>query len=329
MVYRTLGLARSHVRTDFLLKVPWSVDLSKDRTGMIEYGFYGGAMTSGSPVAEPRGWRDGHSASGCLDSFIRLRDAPDAEIGEFARERGILGVCEHGLPGIHASCPPALRFRPTPDSSSTPILWLLGEERPWRESTEDWRSLARHLRAIRDAANATTIDEEPTFDDWRHLYWPLPSSAPARIFGESAPRLTAPQQFDLDWFARFSHAPSASPEGVSLTVNRLLKLAHIGPTVHFEKSDYWLSFAFKRPTEEAPAFVWPGETLFPALVAELASALVSEGQVRCARCGELFLWETMYPRKMPRRDRGAYCSVTCSKAAKRAQNAASMRRKRA
>ena len=330
MVYRTLGLARSHVRTNFLLKVPWSVDLSKDRTGMIEYGFYGEAMTRGGPVAEPSGWRDGRSALGCLDSFTRLHDAPDAEIGEFAQEWGVLGFCEHGLPGIHASCPPALHFPSSLDPSSTPIMWLFGEERPYQESTEDWRGLARHLRAIRNAANATINDEEPSFDDWRHLYWPLPSSAPrAPIFGKSAPRLPARQQFDLDWFARFSQAPSGSPEGISLTVNRLLELAHIGPTVHFEKSDYWLSFALMRPTKEAPVFPWPGETLFPALVAELAGSLVSESQLRCAQCGELFLWEKMYPKKMPRRDRGAYCSVTCRKTAKGAQNAASMRRKRA
>ena len=328
MAYGTLGLAQAHIRTDFVLKVPMGgVVLSKDRKGMIEYGFaYGVLPRLTGAVAEPIGWHDGRSASGCLDSFTRLHDAPDAEIAEFAQERGILGICEHGLPGIHASCRPSLYFPSSLDPSSTPILWPLGEERPWRESTEDWRSLARHLRAITRFAYATTHDETPDFDDGLHLDWP--SSAPPPIFGNPAPWLPAAEQFYLNRLGRMGQAPPASSEGVSLAVNRLLQLAHIGPTIQFEKSDYWLSFAFKRPTEEAPVFVWPGEMLFPALVAQLASALVSEEHVRCVWCGEVFLAETRYPKRMPRRDRGATCSAACKKARKREKNAASMRRNR-
>ena len=192
---------------------------------MIEYGFAGGGLpgSSSGPVAEPAGWRDGRSASGCLDSFTRLHDASDAEIGEFAREWGVLGFCEHGLPGIHASCWPALYFPSPLDPSNMPILWLLGGERPWKESIEDWRGLARHLRAIREAAHATSLDEEPDFDDWLHLDWPFPSSPQTPIFGNPAPPLPAALRLFQNHLDRMGRTPPASPEGVSLAVNRLLR----------------------------------------------------------------------------------------------------------
>ena len=318
MVYRTLRLAQAHVRTDLVLKVPPRVEFSKDRTGMIEFRLAAGLPPLIGPVTAPTGWDDGPPSSGCLNKFTRLGDASDSAILKFAQKWGALGFCSHSLPGIHGSCTPALLV-PTPPSPFP----FFGTS--WQESTEDWRSLARHLRAVQEAANATTAGRSPDFDDWRLLRWPLPPVSWG--FGFESPAPTERAQRDLDHISS-PQAPPASGSGVSLVINRLLEWARIEPTVHFEESEYWISFDFKRPTDEAPAFAWPGETLFPALIAQLVSAVTSEFGVRCSQCGELFLWEERYP-KAPRSDRGAYCSDACKKAVRKEQNAACMRRSRA
>ena len=43
---------------------------------------------------------------GCLNAFLRLDGGDSDAIGAFARTWGVLGICPHGLPGIHDGCRP-------------------------------------------------------------------------------------------------------------------------------------------------------------------------------------------------------------------------------
>lgn len=92
-------------------------------------------------------------AGGCLDAFFRLHDASDEQIEDFAKRWGILGIWpvrreEPNPDYVEDFIPPATRERRLyqlghgPNSGNPPNwVWTV-------ESTELWRRLARHFRAL-------------------------------------------------------------------------------------------------------------------------------------------------------------------------------------
>ena len=97
------------------------------------------------------GFVRGRSGDGCLDAFIALAGAPLDAFPSFARRYGVLGICEaHGLPGVHASCPPqavALTYDLFPRVSMTEG-WTV-PLRAFREPIAAWRALAADFEAAR------------------------------------------------------------------------------------------------------------------------------------------------------------------------------------
>ncbi len=97
----------------------------------------------------PGGWE---TAEGCLDAFFRLHDASDEQILEFAGRWGILGI----WPLRRKK--PNLNFKGNTDPHSVRRAERWDEDMPntgnspndiWTvESTDLWRRLARHFRAL-------------------------------------------------------------------------------------------------------------------------------------------------------------------------------------
>jgi len=96
-----------------------------------------------------RGWRAlrvrrVRAGRGLLTEFVTLADAPAERILEYARRYGPLGFCEHGDPGH--------RLRLEGCRASTISPGKRDEAGQLREAVQWWRNLARHARALLNAA---------------------------------------------------------------------------------------------------------------------------------------------------------------------------------
>jgi hypothetical protein len=100
-----------------------------------------------------------------LFKFIKLVDAPPADVLEFANKWGVLGICKHDLPYMHTP-PPLLKipikFWCTPRQNKNGEYW---------ESVKVWHYYARHaLAMVRIAANLHR-DRLGEIEDWNTIGW--------------------------------------------------------------------------------------------------------------------------------------------------------------
>lgn len=98
-----------------------------------------------------------------LFKFTKLADSPPADILEFAKKWGVLGICKHDLPYTHI--PPPL--------VETPIkFWCVPRENKngeYWESVKAWRYYARHaLAMVRIAANLHR-NRPGEIEDWNTI----------------------------------------------------------------------------------------------------------------------------------------------------------------
>jgi hypothetical protein len=113
---------------------------------------------------EPRRWvRPTHAL---LEGFVDLTNASDDDIASFARDWGVLELCDHGLPRTHnpgdSSLPPFSLFAGAPQRArlgcKPSTYGAPGEEwrraGPHHEPLAAWRRFARLARATLDAAGA-------------------------------------------------------------------------------------------------------------------------------------------------------------------------------
>src|SRR5579872_3295266 len=79
---------------------------------------------------------------GLLERFVALADAPADEIVRYARQWGVLAICEHGVPACHShDCVPVTLPR-----SRRVIFW---------EPLESWRFFSHQAKAILELTAAT------------------------------------------------------------------------------------------------------------------------------------------------------------------------------
>jgi len=94
-----------------------------------------------------------------LTEFLKLSDASDAAIENYAQTWGVLDICEHGVPATHnarrtAVDPPGSACGPRRDGES---FW---------EKIADWRQFSREARAILNIAADLHLGKRATGDDW-------------------------------------------------------------------------------------------------------------------------------------------------------------------
>jgi len=97
-------------------------------------------------------WRLQRPQPGLLHGFLRLADAADAEIRQYASIHGVLQICRHGLPALHNPPP---EFAP---GVTVGRSWC--RVPPW-EDTERWRHFSTQANAaLRIAAALTGNDDD-------------------------------------------------------------------------------------------------------------------------------------------------------------------------
>ena len=241
-----------------------------------------------------------------LEGFVRLADAPDSAIRDYAQQWGILGICKHDLPRTH-------NFQlGSPDRFCSPLGFRMDEEckapTGW-EPLSTWRRYAREARATLDIA-ANIHQGKPVLDEdiWRAAGIDFPRE----LEDESDSTLCRRQAFDI-----------------SVNVNGWLEMAHVRPllswgsigpaTVMLGTTIWWFHRDMQRRWLPSSPHM-QGTSLFGALAAQLLMTVSrTAGLALCSACGTLYT-----PKRRPNPNRRRYCPACGIKAAWR--DAQAMRR---
>ena len=285
--------------TSVRLAVPLEARVSEEKPGFLEWR----SADRPSGTADRLGrFRKGGLAKGALQRFVGLAKAPEEKIAEFARQWGVLGICEHGIPGIHEACRPGDWMRHNSE------VW-------WLEPLDVWRGYANKFGAMLRVAANVSEGGDGSDEDWELLGYPKPELEAASSWKEVPDLKELPK-----WFF-----PVMS--GIYLTAD-FLSGSGLEPEVSwFDRRQRFRVLISPGGVARSDAghndgFQWPKGSLYPVLVAQLVSA-VTYGQLsECGLCTTLFDWENTetYIRK-PRRDRLAYCSKECRADARKKQKA--------
>ena len=208
------------------------------------------------------------AGTGVVLRFTRLHASDDEEIAEFARKRGTLRLCEHGLPathnpawtadrGIHARC--------APQGIEPYELW---------EPLDRWRVFSRKAEALLGIAGCLHRDVKPPPRVWLDA-WGVTAEERDQMLADPRFEVTTVQD-QKEWLAgelgRWLDLADARPR-MRVSDTGLLQLTITG---------YWL-------------FGWLASQLL--LICSHASGLAS-----CSVCGKLHM-----PDRKPARNRHCYC----------------------
>ena len=252
---------------------------------------------------ENLGFRRGDRIQGCLPEFVRLTDASDEQIAGFARRRGVLGFCVHGLPGAHAVCPPAWCAGLVPCPQRTAELAGFPGGRIWPsewyfDKIDDWRKLAREFKAV--MAIAISLEErQPTNPaDWFPLF---SSSGRDR---EEFIRRGGPQEWDVATYVNALVDQAGITLGIEWREDRYdVHLRYGGLRVAALKETIGMTGLLP--------FLWPEGSLYPILVGQLAAAIANKRLTACGECHRLFDWLDAGLQRTPRTDKDALCGDQC------------------
>jgi len=119
---------------------------------------------------EPEGGKEIGPSRGMLEAFYGLADAPNQRILAFAKEHGVLKICEHGLPCSHNPEP----FPPVRNGFDTkcyPLGWLDREDDGWLwEPLTAWRTFSRQAFALSRVADRVFQNKLGRAMDWQVVY---------------------------------------------------------------------------------------------------------------------------------------------------------------
>lgn len=241
-----------------------------------------------------------------LEGFVRLADAPDSAIRDYARQWGILGICKHDLPRTHNF------WRGLPDRFCSPLGFRMDEKLEtltgW-EPLSTWRRYTREARAILDIA-ASLHQGIPVLNE--NIWSQAGHAHPGGLTDKSLSDLCRDQAF-----------------AISVSVNGWLDIAHVRPffswgalgppAVLLGTTVWWFHLDMqKRWLPSVPHM--HGTSLFGALAVQLLMTVSRTGGLAvCSTCGTVFT-----PRRRPNPNRRRYCPVCGIKAAWR--DAQAMRR---
>jgi hypothetical protein len=220
-------------------------------------------------------------AAGCLREFLRLETASNESIVRFIRDRGPLGICQHGEPASHT-----LLCTPRPLEKAPDPFEISPNHRVAFEPLGAYRRFARIARAIVDARVALTNGDCPSDDVWSTICDNTPEYAHHGTRGSSGLR-------------RRTLAAST----LGFLVSSWLSTANVGVRVEFRVYPHaWQATA---SVGNVAGFLNCG-AMFGTLAVQLAAFLTSEkGGYRCDSCGDPFT-PTVNGRR-PKRGQRRYC----------------------
>jgi hypothetical protein len=284
---------------------------------------------------------------GCLPAFIRLADASDGRILEFARCWGVLGICACGMPGIHDGCPPLGEaeesWRSSAQQSASPKLLWEPNDRFW-EPTSAWRRHARMMGAVlelafnlqegNDSDAKVWVDAQPTPIlrslpvDWESVYQ-HPTSRDWKIVDMVRSDLTSSGGKVDNRGKLLSDELERQRQWLAAILTVLARRAGLEPTVAWTGRGFSFTLTLGErsgatPADRANAFAWPGERLYSILVCKLVATVMSgRGTYQCKSCLSYFA-----PEEGKRRPRSGLCPE-CNRMSRLADKAADSRRYRA
>lgn len=242
--------------------------------GRLIYGQHPSHMPPGGLSSENARPQQATSKPILLDRFIRLAEAKDKEIYDFARRYGPLGLCKrHNLPFWHRG----VRGNTNPDEpcgspNRGPVRFRnhdgeLVTALACSEPTAAWRQYASKALAMLKIAAHLHQGMRGSEEDWKILGWP----------GESDPRMSQRTAVNLE---RGRLADYLKQEW----------LRHSGLLLSMK----W---------DAQPRIILGGDWLFGALALRLALAISrASGIASCTECGMPYT-----PTMRPRADRRHYC----------------------
>lgn len=238
----------------------------------------------------------------CLPRFIKLAEASDDAITAFAKEWGPLGICEHGMPGMHWGCSPLSLEERYWENETQQYEWFDPyeaeiEEKPYRywEPIEPWRYHARRLRAFVVLA-ADLHQERPTRDeDWIAIF-----PAPLRFHGTYGWErgFLPPTNNVIGTFHAVLKAegldrgrPADMRQVLANGLADLLNVAALYPQARWTDEGQ-IIFTLGLSGQRIPsnlgrllrAHPWPRNSLFSVLVTQLAAAVSAANLTLCQEC---------------------------------------------
>jgi hypothetical protein len=210
-----------------------------------------------------------------LEDFIKLANASDEQIRDYAREWGVLEICEHGYPRTHNG-----------------LTW----PRAW--STQNWCNPLKHKDGMRQCYEEGW---EPT-DRWRYF-----ASQAGAILKIAARVNQGSVALAHDWklvyqeyLQEFDSSPNKLDPQDVLDNRRLISFA----------VNDWLQLGAVRPQfvwkAKSPKLEVGGPTLFGHLAVQLTLVVSQTGAVLfCSHCANPY-----QPRRQPNPNRRNFCK-TC------------------
>lgn len=239
---------------------------------------------------------DGASGVDILYAFLKLaeNDTTSDQIVNFARRYGTLELCQHHLPRTHWDVLSA-----TPDTIRQPrCVPLSCSERvaySW-EPIEDWKTLARGLRAVLQVAAPLHQDQPASLEAWKAIF----------AMGTGSTHCLT----DIEQVEHLSPTDRLKRHRTHLVrvINWLLQMANVRPWFWWSDADTRIGLEFGGPEESG---------LFGHLILQLVLVVSQkDGFAFCTECGRVYL-----PTRRPARNRSNYCE-TCKKASIPQQKAA-------
>jgi hypothetical protein len=212
---------------------------------------------------------------GLLDAFIEMAEAPPETVRDYARQWGVLMICDHGIPGGHSW--PRI---PITDALNGPagITWCTPRGWPdacW-EPVGAWHVLARQARAMLNVAAALHAGKRARRGDWQIVVY---RTWHGHDGGDPC----------LDVLNQPRHAASAKAF-LEDSVKRWLAYGAVQPVLAWSRKQH-------------PTIEFEGHRLFGALAIQLLAAVSQTGWAVCSGCGEVY---DPGPRR-PNPNRRNYC----------------------
>jgi hypothetical protein len=224
-----------------------------------------------------------------LQRFLRLWDADESEILHYARDWGVLELCEHGFPYTHDQF-----VVPNPKARCEPVGWEWPKGTPgpdtictMREPIARWRYFSQVARSILNIAGHLHEGRRGDPADWV-----IACGSVHTLFAEEA---DDPEKIlSGEW------------QRLLLKVNDWLELGYVSPRMGLD--DDRLYNPGEAPPARTPQVFRPhlrlhGVGLFGALAAQIAFAVVrTDGFAVCWGCGEPYV-----PKIKPKTGQRCYC----------------------
>lgn len=257
--------------------VPAFADLEKDRLVWV------------SDYDRKRCQKEVYPGPQMLERFVSLADASPASILEFARQWGVLEICEHGLPRSHNPCRPGQQmYRRV--TWCYPLGWYeRGKGYDCWEPLAAWRQFSRHARALLNIAAQLHQGQVGRLEDWRIVYERSGSPRPA------------------PWWEQDVQIEKWK---VANVVNEWLELGNVRLRARWD--------------EAGPSVTLAGGGLFGALACQLLLTISrTDGLAICSACGVPYV-----PHRRPVAKRRRYCEACGRRAAMRDSSMEYRRRNR-